>query len=126
MRERFVPPSYQRDLRKKLQRLEQGDMSVQDYYAELQKGMIRAGVQEETEDKICRFYGGLRREIQDIVDYKEYTTVNHLFQLAMLAEKELQGRQQRSRSSFTPRIPSTTPSRAAPLSTASSLVTPST
>jgi hypothetical protein len=59
MRQRFVPPSYQRDLRKKLQRLDQGDMSVQDYYAELQKGMIRAGVHEETEDKICHFYGGV-------------------------------------------------------------------
>jgi hypothetical protein len=34
-------------------------MSVQDYYAELQKGMIRAGVHEETEDKFCHFYGGL-------------------------------------------------------------------
>jgi hypothetical protein len=54
MRLRFVPPSYQRDLRKKLQCLDQGDMSVQDYYAELQKGMI----QEDTEDKICHFYGG--------------------------------------------------------------------
>jgi hypothetical protein len=32
-------------------------MSVQDYYAELQKGMIRARVHEETEDKICHFYG---------------------------------------------------------------------
>ena len=87
--------------------------------------MIRAGVQEETEDKICRFYGGLRREIQDIVDYKEYTTVNLLFQLAMLAEKELQGRQQRPRSSFTPRTPSMTPSRAAPPSTTRSSTTPS-
>jgi hypothetical protein len=28
MRQRFVPPSYQCDLRKKLQRLDQGDMSV--------------------------------------------------------------------------------------------------
>jgi hypothetical protein len=59
MHQRFVPPSYQCDLRKKLQCLNQGDMSVQDYYAELQKGMICAGVHEETEDKICRFYGGL-------------------------------------------------------------------
>jgi hypothetical protein len=59
MRQRFVPPSYQHDLRKKLQRLDQGDMSVQDYYAELQKGMIHAGVHEETEDKICHFYGRL-------------------------------------------------------------------
>jgi hypothetical protein len=59
MHQRFVPPSYQRDLRKKLQCLDQGDMSVQDYYAELQEGMIRAGVHEDTEDKICHFYGGL-------------------------------------------------------------------
>jgi hypothetical protein len=87
MRERFVPPTYQCDLRKKLQRLDQGDMSVQDYYAELQKGMIRAGVHEETEDKICHFYSSLHTKIQDIIDYKEYNTVNHLFQLAMLAEK---------------------------------------
>jgi hypothetical protein len=28
----------------------------------------------------------------DIVDYKEFNTVNQLFQLAMFAEKELQGR----------------------------------
>jgi hypothetical protein len=48
-----------RDLRKKLQCLDQGDMSIQDYYVELQKGMIRAGVHEESKDKICRFYGGL-------------------------------------------------------------------
>jgi hypothetical protein len=34
-------------------------MSVRDYYAELQKGMIHAGVHEETKDKICHFYGGL-------------------------------------------------------------------
>jgi hypothetical protein len=33
-------------------------MSVQDYYAELQKGMIRVGVHEETGDKIHRFYWG--------------------------------------------------------------------
>jgi hypothetical protein len=71
MRQRFVPPSYQCDLRKKLQHLDQGGMSVQDYYAELQKGMIHAGVHEETEDKNFHFYGGLQTEIKDIVDYKE-------------------------------------------------------
>jgi hypothetical protein len=63
MHQRCVPPSYQRDLRKKLQHLDQGDMSVQDYYAELQKGMTHAGVHEETEDTICLFYGGLQTEI---------------------------------------------------------------
>jgi hypothetical protein len=34
-------------------------MSVLDYYAELQKGMICVGVHEETGDKICCFLGGL-------------------------------------------------------------------
>jgi hypothetical protein len=72
-----------------MQRLDQGDMSVQDYYAELQKCMIHAGVHEETEDKICLFYGGLHTKIQDLVDYKEYNTINRLFQLVMLAKKEL-------------------------------------
>jgi hypothetical protein len=79
MHERFVPPAYQRDLHKKLQRLDQGDMSVQDYYAKLQKGMIRASVHEEMEDKICHFYSNVRTEIQDIIDYKEYNIINHLF-----------------------------------------------
>jgi hypothetical protein len=92
MWKRFVPPSYQRDLRKKLQHLDQGSMTVQEYYQELQKGMLCCGVVEDTEDKMTHFYGGLRSEIQDIIDYKEYTTVNRLFELAMLAEKELQGR----------------------------------
>jgi hypothetical protein len=63
MHQRFVPPSHQHDLRKKLQRLDQGDMSVQDYYAELQKGIIRAAVHEESEDQIYHFYGGLQTEI---------------------------------------------------------------
>jgi hypothetical protein len=61
MRDRFVPISYKRDLRKKLQCLEQGDMSVQEYFVELRKGMILCRIEEDSEDKLCRFYGGLRR-----------------------------------------------------------------
>jgi hypothetical protein len=51
--------------------------------------MIRAGIHDEMKDKICCFYSELHIEIEDIIDYKEYDTVNHLFQLTMLAEKEL-------------------------------------
>ena len=89
MRARFVPPSYKHDLRKKLQRLNQGNNSVEEYYQELQIGMLRAKVEEDNEDKMAHFYGGLRREIQDIIDHKEYNTINRLFHLAMLEEKEL-------------------------------------
>jgi hypothetical protein len=103
MRARFVPPSYRRDLCKKLQHFDQGNMSVQEYYQEWQKGMLRCGVIEDQEDQIVKFYGGLQREIQDIVEYKEYHSIQCLFQLAMLAEKQLQGHQQQQRNNtFTP------------------------
>jgi hypothetical protein len=63
----------------KIAMLKPGDMSIQDYFVELQKGMIHVGVHEETKDKIYHFYGGLWTEIQDLVDYKEYNNVNCLF-----------------------------------------------
>jgi hypothetical protein len=64
------------------------------------------GVVEDPKDQMVRFYGGLRWEIQDIVDYKEYHSKQRLFHLSMLAEKELQGHQQRRSITFVPRQPS--------------------
>jgi hypothetical protein len=84
---------------------DQGDKSVQDYYGELQKGLQHCKIVEGAEDAICHFYSGLRRDIQDILDYKDFDTVNKLFQFAMLVEKEVQGRQQsqhRPRSTLAP------------------------
>jgi hypothetical protein len=36
---------------------------------------------------MVRFYEGLRREIQDIVDYKEYNSIQCLFHFSMLTKK---------------------------------------
>jgi hypothetical protein len=41
MRARFVPSYYARDLLHKLQQLRQGAKSVEEYYQELQMGMLR-------------------------------------------------------------------------------------
>jgi hypothetical protein len=91
---------------------------VHDYYGELQKGLQRCMKVEDDESSVVRFYSGLRWDIQNIVDYKEFNTVNQLFQFAMLAEKELQGRETQNRSSaqssYTPR---TTPSLGLPEAT---------
>jgi hypothetical protein len=84
MRDHFIHPSYKR----KMQRLEKDNMSVQEYYVEFQKCAICCGIEEDPEDKVCRFYGGLRHEIQDIIYYKDFNTTNQLFQLAMFAEKK--------------------------------------
>ena len=88
MRNRFVPPSFQRDLHKKLQCLNQGDRSIEEYYHKLQISMLRCDIIEDEEAAMARFYGGLRGEIQDIVDYKEYDSIPRFFQLACLTKKK--------------------------------------
>jgi hypothetical protein len=72
MRDHFIPTSYKR----KMRCLEQGNMFVQAYYIEFQKCARCCGIEKDLEDKVCHFYGGLRREIQDIVYYKDFNTTN--------------------------------------------------
>jgi hypothetical protein len=45
---------------------------------------------------MAHFLGGLNREIQDVLDYKEYTNITGLFHLACKAEREVQGRHVRT------------------------------
>jgi hypothetical protein len=54
--------------------------------------MIRCGILEESDAAMARFRGGLNREIQDILDYKEYADMTQLFEFACKAEREVQGR----------------------------------
>ena len=75
MRARFVPSYYTRDLLHKLQQLRECAKSVEEYYQELQMGMLWCNLEEEEEPAMARFLGGLNREIQDILAYKEYTNV---------------------------------------------------
>jgi hypothetical protein len=91
MQARFVPSYYARDLLHKLQQLRQGSKSVEEYYQELHMGMLRCGLEENEDGAMARFMGGLNREIQDILAYKEYNFVNRLFHLACNAEQEVQG-----------------------------------
>ena len=93
MHTRWVPPYYQRELLQKLQRLRQGKNSVEEYYQQLQTGLIRCGIVEENEAMLARFMGGLNREIQTILEYKDYTNITRLFHLACKAEREVQDRQ---------------------------------
>ena len=49
MRERFVPPSYARDLHNKLQRLYQDNKNVEEYYQEMELALLRAEIHEDQE-----------------------------------------------------------------------------
>ena len=121
MRHRFVPSYYARDLLNKMQRFQQGSQSVEDYYQELQKGMIRCGIIEENDAAMSRFRGGLNREIQDILDYKEYNDMTTLFEYACKAEREVQGRRSRTYSNpFAGRSSTSSPAAASPAPAATS------
>ena len=60
MRARFVPSYYARDLLNQLQQLKQGTKSVEEYYQELQMGMLRCNLEEDVEPAMARFFGWVK------------------------------------------------------------------
>ena len=93
MRTCWVPPYYQHELLEKLQRLRQGKNYVEEYYQELQTGMIRCGIVGDNEAMLAHSMGGLNKEIQTILEDKEYNNITRLFHLACKDEREVQDRQ---------------------------------
>ncbi|KAL3575141.1 hypothetical protein D5086_023242 [Populus alba] len=67
MRRRFVPNHYYRDLYMKLQGLNQGYKTVDEYHKEMEIAMIRANVVEDREATMARFLNGLNRDIANMV-----------------------------------------------------------
>jgi hypothetical protein len=63
MQARFVLSYYARDLINKLQQLKQGARSVEEYYQELQIGMLRCNLEEREDSAMARFFAGLNHEI---------------------------------------------------------------
>jgi hypothetical protein len=100
MRARFAPSYYARDLINKLQQLKQGAKSVEEYYQELQIAMLRCNLEEREDAAMARFFAGLGHEIQDILEYKDYANITHLFHFACKAEREVQGHHTSAKTNF--------------------------
>ena len=83
MRKRFVPNYYHRDLHNRLQTLIQGNMSVEDYYKEIEMAMMRVDVQEDLESTMSKFLNGLRPETVEIVEFQRYLAMNELLDKAV-------------------------------------------
>jgi hypothetical protein len=86
--------------------------------------MIRCGIVEDNKAMLARFMGGLNREIQTILEYKEYNNITRLFRFACKAEREVQDRQALARTNFSARRPSSWTPRASSTSTHSTAPTP--
>ena len=65
LRIRFVPPTYERDCKKKLQRLVQGSKSVVEYHKEMELLLTRGNIDEDEEQTLIRFVEGLNPAILD-------------------------------------------------------------
>jgi hypothetical protein len=58
--------------------------------------MLRCGLVESDDATMACFRGGLNREIQYILDYKDYFDITTLFEYACKAEREVQGRRSKT------------------------------
>ena len=72
MRKRYVPTSCSRTMRQKLQRLSRGSLTVEEYYKEMEMALVRANIEEETEDTMAHFLSGLNPDFRDVVELQEY------------------------------------------------------
>jgi len=89
MRDRFVPPHFWKGLLLKLQRLHQGTLSVDAYFKELDTLLIKVNMHENEEAKMARFVSVLRRDIQDVVELHEYSSLQTLHHLAIKVETQI-------------------------------------
>jgi len=79
MRMRFVPPPYRKELLLKLQRLHQGPRTIDEYFKDLETTLTKINMHDNEESKIAKFVSDLRREIQDIVELYEYSSLKKWF-----------------------------------------------
>ena len=72
----------------KLQRLQQKNMSVEEYRQKMELYMMRASIREEETTTISRFLSGLNLEIRDRVELLPYQDLNDLVQLCIKVEQQ--------------------------------------
>ena len=73
---------------------------------------------------LAHFMGGLNREIQTILEYKEYNNITHLFHFACKPEREVQDQQALAQTNFSVGQPSSWTPRASSTSTRSAAPAP--
>uniref|UniRef100_A0A151UE43 CCHC-type domain-containing protein n=1 Tax=Cajanus cajan TaxID=3821 RepID=A0A151UE43_CAJCA len=89
LKRRHIPPYFERELMDKLQRLQQRNLSVEEYRQQMELLMMRVGIRKEERTTIARFQGGLNLEIRDKVELLPYRDLNELVQLCVRVEQQL-------------------------------------
>jgi len=70
-------------------------MCVNEYFKMMESMLLKVGLQfESEEEKVARFVSGLRREVQDVVELYEYSTLDKILHLALKVEKETRSQEE--------------------------------
>jgi hypothetical protein len=89
MRRRFVPNQFYKDLYLKLQGLNQGYNSVDEYHKEMEIAMIQANVVEEREATMARFLNGLNWDIANVIELQHHMELEDMIHMATKVERQL-------------------------------------
>jgi hypothetical protein len=88
----FVANHYYRDLYLKLQSLNQGSTSVDEYYKEIEITMIWGNVTEDSEAMMARFLNRLNKEIANVVELQHYIKLEDKVHMVTKVERQIKRR----------------------------------
>ena len=62
---------------------------MEEYYKEIEMTLVRANMEEETEDTMTCFLSGLNPDIRDVVELQEYVELDDLLHKEVRVEYQL-------------------------------------
>ena len=92
LHKKFLPVNHRQDAFLEYHALKQGTLTVEEYILEFERLRMRCGTDEEEEQVIARFLGGLRSDIADAVQLTQYYSFDDVCRLASRVEKQLKAR----------------------------------
>ena len=84
-----MPNHYYRYLYIKLQGLNQGYKTLDEYHKEMEMTMIWANVVEDREATIAKFLNGLNRDIANVVELQHYVELEDIVHMTTKVERQL-------------------------------------
>ncbi|CAM8947279.1 unnamed protein product [Rhodiola kirilowii] len=85
----FLPYNFERELYQRFQNLRQGNRSVEEYSGDFYQLLARTDVRVTPMQLVSRYIGGLKLQLQDVLNMFDPATVSEAHQRALQAEKQI-------------------------------------
>ena len=72
---------------------------MEEYYKEMEMKLVRANIEEDTEDTMARFLSGLNPDIRDVIELSEYVELDDLLHKAVRVKQQLKRKTAATRNS---------------------------